>query len=124
MGELDALRVRDEVLQAMYWMAGENLGDAPAAAELARFLAVPAATLDPYLGALSSTGGSSESDTATADDRCGRGARQAWICRGVLGPDRPSAPRALAVVGLVVVLGVVLVKPFACLTCFFYHEVT
>ena len=49
MSELDALRVRDEVLQAMYWMAGEGLGDSPTAAELARFLAVPAATLTPYL---------------------------------------------------------------------------
>ena len=49
MGELDALRVREEVLQAMYWMRGERLGDAPTADELARFLAVPAATLIPYL---------------------------------------------------------------------------
>jgi hypothetical protein len=49
MGELDALRVREEVLQAMYWLAGEGLADAPTAEELARFLAVPAATLDPYL---------------------------------------------------------------------------
>ncbi len=49
MSELDALRVRDEVLQAMYWMRSEGLGDAPTVAELARFLAVPAATLAPYL---------------------------------------------------------------------------
>ena len=49
MDELDALRVRDEVLQAMYWLAGEQLADAPSAEELARFLAVPAATLVPYL---------------------------------------------------------------------------
>lgn len=49
MGELDALRIRDEVLQAMYWMAGEKLGDTPATAQLARFLAVPPATLEPYL---------------------------------------------------------------------------
>ena len=49
MGELDFLRVREEVLQAMYWMAGERLGDEPTADELARFLAVPAATLTPYM---------------------------------------------------------------------------
>jgi DNA-binding IclR family transcriptional regulator len=49
MSELEALRVRDEVLQAMYWMRSEGLGDVPSANELARFLAVPAATLGPYL---------------------------------------------------------------------------
>jgi hypothetical protein len=49
MGELDALRVREEVLQAMYWMISEGLSETPAAPELARFLAVPAATLAPYL---------------------------------------------------------------------------
>ena len=49
MDELEVLRVRDEVLQAMYWMRSEGLGDAPTAAELARFLAVPAATLEVYL---------------------------------------------------------------------------
>jgi hypothetical protein len=49
MNELEALRIRDEVLQAMYWMRSEGLFDAPAAAELARFLAVPAETLTPYL---------------------------------------------------------------------------
>jgi hypothetical protein len=47
--ELDILRVRDDVLQAMYWIASEGFGDRPAAAELARFLAVPEATLAPYL---------------------------------------------------------------------------
>ena len=49
MGELDALRIRDEVLQAMYWMRSEGLSAAPTAAELARFLAVPVETLIPYL---------------------------------------------------------------------------
>jgi hypothetical protein len=49
MSELEALRIRDEVLQAMYWMRAEGLADAPSAAELARFLAVPANTLVPYL---------------------------------------------------------------------------
>jgi hypothetical protein len=37
------------VLQAMYWLAGEGLADAPTAEELARFLAVPAETLTVYL---------------------------------------------------------------------------
>jgi hypothetical protein len=47
--ELEYLRVRDEVLQAMYWMRAEGLADTPAATELARFLAVPHETLAPYL---------------------------------------------------------------------------
>ena len=49
MGELESLRIREEVLQAMYWMASEGLADSSSAEELARFLAVPAATLAPYL---------------------------------------------------------------------------
>jgi len=49
MDELEVLQVRDEVLQAMYWMRSEGLGDAPGAEELARFLAVPAATLEVFL---------------------------------------------------------------------------
>lgn len=49
MGELDILKTREEVLQAMYWMLSEGLSEAPRADELARFLAVPAATLAPYL---------------------------------------------------------------------------
>ena len=48
-GELDAFRVREEVLQAMYWLRSEGLSEEPGAAELARFLAVPAPTLEPYL---------------------------------------------------------------------------
>lgn len=49
MDELEVIRVRDEVLQAMYWMRSEGLMDASAPAALAGFLAVPAATLVPYL---------------------------------------------------------------------------
>lgn len=49
MGELDALRIREEVLQAMYWMRSEGLADRPSVQELARFLVVPAETLAPYL---------------------------------------------------------------------------
>ncbi len=49
MDELEVLRIRDEVLQAMYWMHSEGLADTPPAAELARFLAVPAETLSAYL---------------------------------------------------------------------------
>ena len=49
MSELEALRIRDEVLQAMYWMRSEGLAEAPSADELARFLAVSGATLRPYL---------------------------------------------------------------------------
>ena len=49
MDELEVIRVRDEVLQAMYWMSAEGIADAPSDEELARFLAVPGATLRPYL---------------------------------------------------------------------------
>jgi hypothetical protein len=49
MSELEAIRVRDEVLQAMYWMRSEGLADSPGVEELARFLAVPANILGPYL---------------------------------------------------------------------------
>lgn len=49
MDELEVLRIRDEVLQAMYWMRAEGLAEAPSAAELARFLAVPPDTLTAYL---------------------------------------------------------------------------
>ena len=49
MNELETLKVRDEVLQAMYWMRSEGLDDSPSAAQLGRFLAVPAETLRPYL---------------------------------------------------------------------------
>ena len=56
MGELDALRIRDEVLQAMYWMRSEGIDDSPSAEVLARFLAVPAGTLAPYLERFSRDG--------------------------------------------------------------------
>ena len=49
MDELEVLRIRDEVLQAMYWMRSEGLADAPSAQELARFLAVAHETLNAYL---------------------------------------------------------------------------
>ena len=56
MGELEALKAREEVLQAMFWMRSEGLGDAPSVQELARFLAVPAETLASYLGRFASEG--------------------------------------------------------------------
>ncbi len=49
MDELEVLRVRDEVLQAMYWMRSEGLADSCTPIQLAGFLAVPAGTLTPYL---------------------------------------------------------------------------
>ena len=49
MSELEALRVRDEVLQAMYWMSAGGLADRSSAAELAGFLAVPAQILGPFM---------------------------------------------------------------------------
>jgi hypothetical protein len=50
MSELEVLRVREEVLQAMYWMRAEGLAEEPSARNLSSFLAVPAATLTTYLG--------------------------------------------------------------------------
>jgi len=49
MSEFEALRVREEVAQAMYWIRSEGFGEAPRVEELARFLAVPAETLAVYL---------------------------------------------------------------------------
>jgi hypothetical protein len=49
MDELEVLRVRDEVLQAMFWMRAEGLADASTPPVLASFLGVPAETLAPYL---------------------------------------------------------------------------
>ncbi|MDP9401578.1 MAG: hypothetical protein M3P39_11685 [Actinomycetota bacterium] len=49
MGELDALRIREEVLQALYWMRSEGLGDGCTAKELGRFLVVPGTVLAGYL---------------------------------------------------------------------------
>ena len=49
MSELEVLRVREEVLQAMYWMRAEGIAEAPSARNLSSFLAVPAATLTAYL---------------------------------------------------------------------------
>lgn len=47
--ELEVLRVRDEVLQAMYWMRAEGLVETPTAPELSRFLALEAEMLGPFL---------------------------------------------------------------------------
>jgi hypothetical protein len=49
MDELEVLRVRDEVLQAMFWMRSEGLADACTPMQLGSFLAVPPDTLAPYL---------------------------------------------------------------------------
>ena len=49
MDELEVLRVRDEVLQAMYWMRSEGISAEPTDEELTRFLAVPLTTLCPFL---------------------------------------------------------------------------
>ncbi len=49
MSELEVMRVRDELLQAMYWMRGEGLAEAPTVQELSTFLAVPADTLAVYV---------------------------------------------------------------------------
>jgi len=48
-GELEVLKVRDELLQAMYWMRAEGLAETPTVRELSTFLAVPADTLGAYV---------------------------------------------------------------------------
>ena len=50
MDELELLRMRDEVLPALYWMTAEGLTSAPSCAELARFLAISGDELAPWLG--------------------------------------------------------------------------
>ena len=49
MDELEVLRVRDEVLQAMYWMRSEQIADRPTGEELARFMAIEHAALRAFL---------------------------------------------------------------------------
>ncbi len=46
---LDALFWRDEILQVLFWMRGEGLGDAPSADQLATFLNADAAMLHAHL---------------------------------------------------------------------------
>jgi hypothetical protein len=46
---VNALFWRDEILQVMFWMRGEGLGDAPRAEELATFLNTDAETLRVHL---------------------------------------------------------------------------
>ena len=50
---IDELRVRDEVLQVMYWMLGENIAHEVEAPYIARFLAMPVAEIQAALGVLS-----------------------------------------------------------------------
>ena len=49
MSELEVLKVREEVLQAMYWMRAEGLAEEPSARNLSSFLAMPADTLSGYI---------------------------------------------------------------------------
>ncbi|MBA3306764.1 MAG: hypothetical protein WKF32_05830 [Thermoleophilaceae bacterium] len=49
MSELEALRVRDELLQAMYWMRAEGLAETPTVKELSSFLAMPADALGAFV---------------------------------------------------------------------------
>lgn len=49
---LDGLRMRDEVLQVMYWMLGENIAHEVDAAYVARFLALSEADIAGALAVL------------------------------------------------------------------------
>lgn len=51
-----ALRCRDDILQAMYWMRGEGFGEETDAATLASFLSVDKELLKEQLGILSEEG--------------------------------------------------------------------
>ncbi len=50
---MDRLRVRDEVLQVMYWMLGENIAHEVDAQYVARFLDQPGAEITEALAVLS-----------------------------------------------------------------------
>ncbi len=49
MSELEVLKVRDELLQVMFWMRGEGLAQTPTVRDLSTFLVVPADTLAAYV---------------------------------------------------------------------------
>ena len=49
MDELEVLRVRDEVLQAMYWMRSEGISERPTVEELSRFMAVDPVAVSAFL---------------------------------------------------------------------------
>jgi len=53
---LDALYWRAEILQALYWMRGEGLAARVAPRQLADFLAVDRATLEPHMRLLADEG--------------------------------------------------------------------
>ncbi|HMQ29841.1 MAG TPA: hypothetical protein PKD53_03895 [Chloroflexaceae bacterium] len=53
---LDALRWRDELLQILYWLRGEGLGDAPTAAELLPFLPADPTLIAEHLARLAAGG--------------------------------------------------------------------
>jgi hypothetical protein len=53
---LDELHWRDEILQVMYWMLGEGLGDRVTAADLARFLAAEAGPIAAHLRRMADEG--------------------------------------------------------------------
>ena len=49
MDELELMRMRDEVLPALYWMNAEGLTSAPSLVEMSRFLAISGEELAPWL---------------------------------------------------------------------------
>ena len=52
----DTLRMRDEILQLMYWLRGERLTDSPTRSDFLRFLHVQPSQLDEALRDLSLAG--------------------------------------------------------------------
>ncbi|MBA2701657.1 MAG: hypothetical protein H0U58_08165 [Chloroflexi bacterium] len=53
---LDALRCRDDILQALYWLRGEGLGSEADAGSIARLISVEAGLVGAQLGVLADEG--------------------------------------------------------------------
>ena len=68
MTAVDALRQRDEILQVMFWMAGQGFGTRLGREEVARFVQAPEAELSTRLAELSELG--------LLEEGCGEGRYQ------------------------------------------------
>ena len=94
MDELEVLRVRDEVLQAMYWMHSEAISTTPTAQELSRFLAVPEGVLDRVPRSLRRGRAARARDAGCLlAEPDGHGDRQAHVRRRDGRPHPPDARR-------------------------------
>jgi hypothetical protein len=53
---IDDLRATDEILQVVFWLRGERLAQAVRAADLARWVGLPAHEIDPLLARMAAAG--------------------------------------------------------------------